>query len=103
MLDDKELIVDKVVLINKEPYHSGVKKDQDWVVDQLADLFRTTHKKRNRWLGAGVNDEGTSSWLVTSRMRRVRCLWCWTSASHMSVGEVALTLVLMDTYITLMI
>ena len=26
-----------------------------------------------------------------------------TSASHMSVGEVALTLVLMDTYITLMI
>ena len=25
---------------------------------------------------------------------------CWTSASHMSVGEVALTLVLMDNYIT---
>jgi hypothetical protein len=24
--------------------HSGAKKDHDWVVDQLADLFRTTHK-----------------------------------------------------------
>ena len=24
--------------------HSGVKKDHDWVVDQLVDLFRTTHK-----------------------------------------------------------
>jgi hypothetical protein len=24
--------------------HSGSKKAHDWVVDQLADLFRTTHK-----------------------------------------------------------
>ena len=24
--------------------HSGSKKDHDWVVEQLADLFRTTHK-----------------------------------------------------------
>jgi hypothetical protein len=24
--------------------HSGVKKAHDWVVDQLADLFRTTHR-----------------------------------------------------------
>jgi hypothetical protein len=23
--------------------HSGVKKDHDWVVDQLVDLFHTTH------------------------------------------------------------
>jgi hypothetical protein len=29
-------------------------------------------------------------------------LWCWTSASPMTVSEVALTLVLIDTYITRM-
>jgi hypothetical protein len=46
---------------------------------------------------------GTFSWLDTSRMRRAQCLWCWTFALHMSVGEVALTLLLMETYITLMI
>jgi hypothetical protein len=81
--------------------HSGVKKAHDWAVDQLADLFRTTHKIR--WLGTGVNDVGTSSWLVTSRTLRVRCLWCWTSASPTTDSEVVLTLVLMDTYIALMI
>jgi hypothetical protein len=26
--------------------HSGVKKAHDWTVDQLADLFRTTHKDK---------------------------------------------------------
>jgi hypothetical protein len=31
----------------------------------------------------------------------VRCLWNWTYTSLMSVGEVPLTLILMDTYITL--
>ena len=36
MLDDKELIVDKVVLINKEPY------------DQVADLFHTSHKVKTQ-------------------------------------------------------
>ncbi len=28
--------------------HSGAKKTHDWVVDQLADLFRTTHKVRTQ-------------------------------------------------------
>jgi hypothetical protein len=32
-----------------------------------------------------------------------RCLWCWISSSPTTVSEVALTLVLTDTYITLMI
>ena len=70
--------------------------------DQIADLFRTTHevKTLNRWQGAGVSDVETSSLLPTSRMRRVRYLWCWTYASHMSVGEVALTLVLISNCIT---
>jgi len=28
--------------------HSGVKKVHDWEVDQLADLFRTTHKVKTQ-------------------------------------------------------
>ena len=28
--------------------HSGVQKDHDWVVDQIADLFRTTHKVKTQ-------------------------------------------------------
>jgi hypothetical protein len=28
--------------------HSGVKKAHDWVVDQLADIFRTTHKVKTQ-------------------------------------------------------
>ena len=28
--------------------HSGTKKAHDWVVDQLADLFRTTHKVKTQ-------------------------------------------------------
>jgi hypothetical protein len=55
--------------------HSGVKKAHDWSVDQLANLFHTTHEAKTQQV----------------------------SSSHMNVGEVALTLVLMDTYITLMI
>jgi hypothetical protein len=87
--------------------HSGAKKAHDWAVDQIADLFRTTHKVKTKQvpLEAGVSIVGTPSWLATSRMRmrRAQCLWCWTFASHMRVGEVALTLLLMETYITLMI
>jgi hypothetical protein len=28
--------------------HSGAKKEHDWVVDQLADLFYTTHKVKTQ-------------------------------------------------------
>jgi hypothetical protein len=28
--------------------HSGAKKSHDWVVDQIADLFRTTHRVKTR-------------------------------------------------------
>jgi hypothetical protein len=28
--------------------HSGAKKDHDWVIEQLADLFRTTHKVKTQ-------------------------------------------------------
>jgi hypothetical protein len=44
---------------------------------------------------------GTSSSRDTLRMRQVQCLWCWISVSSMTVSEVPLTLVLMETYTTL--
>ena len=28
--------------------HSGAKKEHDWMVDQVADLFRTTHKVKTQ-------------------------------------------------------
>jgi hypothetical protein len=74
-----------------------------WLINLLTSFAQPTKLKHNRWIGVGVNDVDTSSWLVTSQTRRVRCLCCWTSASPTTDSEVALTLVLMDTYITLMI
>ena len=38
--------------------------------------------------GEAVSDVGTLSWLPLSRTRRVRCLWCWTSAfAHERFGS----------------
>jgi hypothetical protein len=67
-------------------------------------LFRPTQKtKTTQVVGAGVSHVGTSSWLDTSRIWWTRCLWFWTSVSLTTDLEVALTLTLMDTYITLTI
>ena len=44
------------------------------LIKSLTFFAQHTKRKRNRWLGAGVSDVGTSSWLVTLRTRRVRCL-----------------------------
>jgi hypothetical protein len=42
--------------------YSGVKKTHDWVVDQIPDLFHTTHKvKTQQVVGDGVSDVGTSN------------------------------------------
>ena len=47
--------------------HSGAKKAHDWVVDQLADLFHTTHKVKTQQVVRSRGQRcGTSSWLVTS-------------------------------------
>jgi hypothetical protein len=71
-----------------------------WLIKSLTSFARHTKWKSNRWLGDGVIDVGTLRCLVTSRTWWVRCcircLWCSTYASHMSVGEVALTLVLVN-------
>jgi hypothetical protein len=39
--------------------HSGAKKAHDWAVDQLADLFRTTHKAKTQQV---VKKPGSSLW-----------------------------------------
>jgi hypothetical protein len=81
--------------------HSGAKKAHDWAVDQVADF---AHKAKTRQVArSGVSNVGTLSWLTTSRIPRAQCFWCWTFVLNMSVEEVALTLLLMETYITLMI
>ncbi len=84
--------------------HSGAKKAHDWAVDQIADLFRTTHKVKTRQVsksrGQRCGDIEFAGYLANMA---VRCLWFWTSALHMIDGEVALTLVLTAPYIILMI
>jgi hypothetical protein len=43
--------------------HSGAKKAHDWMVDQIADLFRTTHRvKTQQVVKAEVSIVVTSSW-----------------------------------------
>ncbi len=77
--------------------HSGAKKAHDWMVDQVADLFRTTHKVKTQHV---VKTEGSIVETLSSEaiqtMKRVRCHWCWTSGSRMTELGVALTLILTD-------
>ncbi len=67
---------------------SGAKKAHDWMVDQVADLFRTTHKVKTQQV-------------VKSRGWRVRYHWCWTSGLLTTELGVVLTLLLTDIYVTL--
>ncbi len=82
----------------------GVKKTHDWWLINLL-TFSTQHIqwKHNTWLKAGVGIVGILSWRDTWWMWRVRCLWCSISVSPVTVLKVVLTLIWMDTYITLMI
>jgi hypothetical protein len=76
--------------------HSGAKKAHDWAFEQLADLFRTTHRVKTQQVAkSGVSDVVTLSLLLACLMLRGRCPWCWTCVLRTSAGEVALTLVLM--------
>ena len=84
--------------------HSGVKKAHDWAVEQLADLFRTTHKVKTQQVaksrgqhcgdielaGYLANAAGPVPLLLDLRIAHVRL-------------EVALSLILMENYNTLMI
>ena len=78
--------------------HSGVKKDHDWVVDQLADLFRTTHRVKTQ---QAVKSRGQHCGDI-ELMPLAQSRWFWTSESPMTVLAVALTLLLMGDY-TIMI
>jgi hypothetical protein len=37
--------------------HSGAKKAHDWVVDQITDLFHTTHKVKTQQVGRSRDQE----------------------------------------------
>jgi hypothetical protein len=71
--------------------HSGAKKTHDWAVDQLADLFRTTHKVKTvqvaKCRGRHCGDIKLAAYL----------------ANAAGPVPLVLTLVFTDTYITLMI
>ena len=76
--------------------HSGAKKDHDWAVDQLADLFRTTYKVktervvRNRGQRCGdielagylVNEAGPVPLVLDLRIDHDR----WGSSSDPSIN-----------------
>ncbi len=74
--------------------HSGSKKTHglahDWTVDQLADLFRTTHKVKTQQVIYLANVSGPVPLVLDLRITQ-------------TVSEVPLTLVLMDIYVILMI
>jgi hypothetical protein len=73
--------------------HSGAKKAHDWAVDQLADLFRTTHKVKTQQVANSqahqhCGDIELAAYLANAA-RQAHCLWSWTSASPTTVSDVA--------------
>jgi hypothetical protein len=79
--------------------HSGAKKTQDWTIDQLADLFRTTYRVKTQQVvksrGQHCGDIEIAGYLqnavgTVSLVMDLRIL--------MSVGEVKLTLLVTGTY-----
>jgi hypothetical protein len=83
--------------------HSGAKKAHNWAVDQIANLFRTNHNVKTQRVassrGQRCGDIELASYLANVAGP---VPLCWISASLTTVLAVALTLVLMDTYITRM-
>ncbi len=65
--------------------HSGTKKSgfMIWqLINFLTCFTQPTRLKLNRWLvGHGVSDVETFTWLPTSRVWWVRCVWYWTSTT----------------------
>ena len=70
-------------------------------INSLTFSTQHTRSKHNRSFEVGVSTVETSRQRDTSPIRRVRCLWCWISVLLMNVQDVPLTLVLMETYVTL--
>ncbi len=66
-----------------------------WLIKSLTSFAQPTGIKLNRWLGVGSVMWGHRvDRLTVTRMRRVRCVWCWISTSPTKDLEVDLTLVL---------
>ena len=87
--------------------HSGVKKAHDWEVDQLADLSHTTHTMTTQHVtqnrGRHCRDVDLTDYLANVTGPVSLVLHLLIDSSSTTVSEVVLTLILMDTYITLMI
>ena len=82
--------------------HSGAKKAHDWAVDQLADLFRTTHKVKTvqvaKSRGRHCGDIELAAYLANAAGPVPSVLdLC---IAHDRFGSSS-DLILMDTYITL--
>ncbi len=88
--------------LNTCTVHSGAKKTHDWMVDQIDDLFRTTHKVKTQQViksrGHHCGDIELTGYLV-NETGPVPLVRSWLPS--MTVSEVPLTLVLMETYTTL--
>ncbi len=69
--------------------HSGTTRlTTGWLIKFLTSFTQPTKGENTTGhlgLGVGVSNVGTSCWLGTSQMRRVRYLWSWTSVSTMNV------------------
>jgi hypothetical protein len=53
--------------------HSGAKKTHDWMVDQITDLFRTTHKVKTQQV---IKSRGQHCGESPQRGHRVRGITC---------------------------
>jgi hypothetical protein len=84
--------------------HSGAKKSHDWVVDQLADLFPTTHKVKTQQVaksrGQHCGDIELTGYLANAAGPVPSVL---DLRIAQNTSEVDLTPFLTDIYITLMI
>ena len=83
--------------------HSSAKKEHDWSVDQVADLFRTTHRTKTQQVirsrGQHRGDIELAGYLANQTGPVPLVLDLRITHKHV---DVPLTLVLMETYVTLM-
>ena len=82
--------------------HLGGKKSNDWMVEKVADLFRTTHKvKTQQFLKNRGHHCGDIELVGYLANEATRCHWCWTFTLTTTELGVALTLLSTDTCVTL--
>ncbi len=73
------IIINKPYLNTSDLVHSGCEKAHDWTCEQLADLFRTTHRvKRGQWCGDIELADYLSNVVGT---------WSWDPGSWQNCGD----------------